>query len=143
MSRRRKLLPLPDGCTRTLVALVLCTDAFHNDERGFAEHGHHIVGKLYLVRDANGRPVRLEWTGPRAETRNTVRTSGITLSLPGIAPDLPVKARHRGDGGAVWRFRCSCGRDPQPSEADLAGIAARWVAVFPGRPIELDLVRLR
>lgn len=119
-----------------------CTDRYHHDEPGYADRGHHHYGTLRPVCQ-DGALAGLAWSGPRPEPRDSIATSGLTLAWPGIAPALPVKARRRDDGTAVWRFRCSCGRNPERSEADLARIVSAYAAAFPGRRVEIDIVRLR
>ena len=42
----------------------------------------------------------------------------------------------------IFRFQCVCGRDSQRPENDLLEIAARYRDAFPGRRIEIDIVRL-
>jgi hypothetical protein len=121
---------------------VVCTDSYHRDEPDYARLGHHHVGTLRLVQGNEDGPGHLAWTGPRADPRDTISTSGITLSWPGIAPALPQKPRHRDDGTAVWRFTCRCGRDVQRSEPDLAALIIRYAEAFPGRRPEVDVARL-
>jgi hypothetical protein len=123
------------------VIRFICTDAYHHDEPGYADRGHHHYGTLRPVYP-DGVLAGVAWSGPRAEPRDSVATSGIMLAWPGVAPPLPQKSRRRDDGTAVWRFRCSCGRNPEPPEAELAAIAARHAEAFPGRRIEIDIVRL-
>jgi hypothetical protein len=124
------------------VVRFICTDAYHHDEPGYADRRHHHYGTLRPVYQDDVL-TELAWNGPRAEPRDSIATSGVMLAWPGIAPALPVKARRRNDGTAVWRFRCSCGRNPERSEAAIAGIVSAYAAAFPGRRVEIDITRLR
>lgn len=130
MSRNRRT-------RRNDVVWVICSDARHRGEPGFDRDGHHLVGTLGL-----GDNGQLTWRGPRAEPGDMISTSGITLSWDGIAPELPRKQRRRDDGTPVWRFRCTCGRSPERSEPELAGIIRRHMETLPGRRVEVDIVRL-
>jgi hypothetical protein len=118
--------------------LVVCRDPHHHDEDGYAERGYHLVGEL---RHAPDSPGGMEWSGPGPE-KGPFRRSGIAIAA-GPVPGAPPFKRHVGDDGQVaWRFRCSCPRDAQRSEADLAAIIAAWMREFPGRLCEIDLCRL-
>jgi hypothetical protein len=118
---------------------VACSDPSHHDEPGYADCGYHLVGTIRMARNADG-PGRLTWSGPRAEPRGTVQTSGVTLSWPGIAPRLPVRNFRRDDGTAIWWFECMCGRSPKRSEPELTEIIGRLHVA--GLPVVVDLVRL-
>lgn len=126
---------------RADVIWFICTDSRHRGEPAYDRDGHRVVGTLGISRggESDGR---LTWRGPRAESPDTVSTSGITLSWAGIAPPLPLKQRRRDDGTPVWRFRCTCGRNSERSEPDLAAIVQRHAEMLPGRRAEIDIVRL-
>jgi hypothetical protein len=119
----------------------VCVDVHHHDGKEWAAYGCHLVGTLRLKRRQGGTGY-LDWTGHLAESRDRIATSGITLTIPGIAPDLPVKGRRRDDGEQVWRFRCSCALDKQRAESELAQIIASYSKAFPGMPVKIDIARL-
>jgi hypothetical protein len=107
------------------VVWVTCTDPRHKGTRDWQQRSYHLVAKLqFAERSENSR-------GPR-----------ITLHWDGDSSDPPVKNRRHDDGEWVFRFRCTCGRDVQRAESALVDIAQRYSAVFPGRRVEIDLVRL-
>lgn len=113
----------------------VCSDPHHIDEPG----ARRPYGTLRPVwRD--GEVTGLAWSGPNPEPTDQVSTSGISLAWPGLKSALPQKSRRRDDGSAVWRFRCTCGRDPQAPEPELARIVRDLHAVF--GHVEIDLVRL-
>jgi hypothetical protein len=134
MSRRpkRPASPAPPA------VLIVCTDAHHRDEPGFAERGYHLVGE---IRHAPERQGGLAWSG-HAPEQGALRTSGITL-LWGVSRGVPVKRYRRDDGQPTYRVRCRCGLDVERSEPDLAEIVTAWGREFPGRPVEVDVCRLQ
>ena len=107
------------------VVRITCTDPSHEGTRGWQRYGCRHVTTLYLAERAGNSE------GPR-----------VTLHWDAESPDAPVKDRRRDDGQWVLRFRCRCGRDVQRAESDLVGIVQRYAAAFPGRRVEIDLVRL-
>lgn len=136
MPRHRK----PKPPAQPAAGLVICTEAFHHGEEGYVGRGHHLVGEIRHIPDADG-PGRLEWTGHGPES-GPLRTPGITIAADLRHGSPPIKRYRHGDAPPPWRFRCSCGLDRQKSEADLAVIAAAWMREFPGRPVEYDMRRL-
>ncbi len=132
MPRRRR----PKGPAQITVALVVCRDAYHRDEEGFAERGFHVAGEL-LADPATGRRT---WTGPGHE-RGAILVPGMVLVnvLPAGTP--PLK-RYRTGGAAVWRIRCACGDDRQVAEARITAIMTAWAKRFPGAPCEIPMERL-
>lgn len=92
-----------------------------------------------MARNADGSR-RLTWSGPRAEPRDSVQTSGVTMSWPGIAPRLPVKNFRRNDGITVWFFACTCGREPKCAEPRLIAIIKDLHHA--GQRVVIDVVRL-
>jgi hypothetical protein len=104
---------------------IVCRDPRHKDTREWEQHGYRHVTTLQLAERAGNSE------GPR-----------VTLHWDSESPNAPTKDRRRDDGQWVLRFRCRCGRDVQRAESDLVDIAQRYAAAFPGRRVELDLVRL-
>lgn len=121
--------------------LVVCSDGYHQDDPDYGRYGRRLVGTISIRAGAGGTP-GLHWSGPRAESRDTARTSGIRLSWPGIAPLLPVKQFRRPDGAQVWRFACTCGRNPEVPEAELLAIIRRHMEEKPGERVVIPLARL-
>jgi hypothetical protein len=139
-SKRGAAIPRPRRSPGAPV-LVVCTDLHHHDEPAYARYGHHLVGGISISTGPDGTG-RLHWRGPRPESRDTARTSGILLSWPGIAPALPVKQFRRPDGEQVWRFGCTCGRNPEMPEPELAAIVRRHMEQKPGERLVIPLARL-
>jgi len=104
---------------------IVCSDSRHKGTREWEQHGYRNVTTLQLAERAGNSE------GPR-----------VTLHWDGDSPDAPAKDRRRDDGQWVLRFRCRCGRDVQRAESDLVDIVQRYAAAFPGRRVEIDLVRL-
>ena len=121
--------------------LIVCADAFHRGEPDYSRYGHHLVGTISIRAAPDGTPV-LRWSGARAESRDTARTSDVKLSWAGIAPPLPVKQFRRQYGTRVWRLACTCGRNPEPAEAELAEIIRRHMEMKPGERVVIPLDRL-
>lgn len=132
MPRHRR----PKGPAQVTVAQVVCRDAYHRDEDGFAERGFHVAGEL-LADPVTGRRT---WTGPGHE-RGAILVPGMVL-LNVLRPGTPPLKRYQTGGAAVWRIRCECGDDRQRSEADLDSFIDAWAREFPGRPCEIPLERL-
>ena len=112
------------------VIRVICTDAFHHGEPGYAELGYYHLGTLRLAQRKGFADAGFRWHGPReAVERLETRDQAVSMSARG-APltrlPLPVKLWRTEDDKFVWRFRCTCGRDPQRSDADLAAIVTRY-----------------
>jgi hypothetical protein len=105
---------------------IVCRDPKHKGTRDWEQYGYRHVTKLQLAERAENSD------GPR-----------VTLFWDDNRPDVPVmKDQRRDDGQWVIKIRCSCGRDVQRAESDLVDIAQRYAAAFPGRRVEIDLVRL-
>lgn len=137
MPRHRRPKPPP----KPAPALVICFDAYHHDDRGYAERGYHLVGEVRPVPDGNGSG-RLAWTGPVPE-RGPARTPSMTIAAD-LAPDAPpVKHYRHGDDPPPWRLRCSCGLDKQPTEAELTAYMSNWARERPGQPCLIALQWLR
>lgn len=122
-----------------------CTDLFHEDSEEWARYGHHWLLNLREV-EVSGR-TRLIVPGARQRIRTvqvTTPDGSLVLFEHDIDPMSPVKD-YRLVGPErylIFRFRCSCGRDPQPLESELLDIAARHRAEKPGQRVEIDLVEL-
>src|SRR5579859_3436802 len=93
------------------VVRVVCTDAYHRDSAGFAEHGHHYLFTMRLHK--------------HEDTRNpAVRPYDGTMSLR--APEI-----YRGPDYTV-RFACSCGRDYQRHDTELLPVLKQLFEAEPG-----------
>jgi hypothetical protein len=105
---------------------IVCRDPRHKGTREWEQHGYRHVATLQLAERAENSE------GPR-----------VTLFSDDNRPDAPaMKDLRRDDGQWVFKFLCSCGRDVQRAESHLVDIAQRYAAAFPGRRVEIDLVRL-
>jgi hypothetical protein len=104
---------------------IVCRDPRHKGTREWERRGYRQVTMLQLAERSENSE------GPR-----------VTLHWDAESPNSPVKDRRRDDGQWVLRFKCRCGRDVQRAELDLVGIVQRYAAAFPGRRVEIDLVRL-
>lgn len=121
--------------------LVTCAETFHKGAPGFAEHGSVLLGGITARPGPDGTSI-LHWTGRLAESSATVRSSGVSVHLPGMTPRLPVK-QFRGPGGArTWRFACTCGLEAEVPEDDLAEIIRRYRAERPGERVVIPLAWL-
>ena len=115
---------MPNGRRRGAI-WITCSDPSHKGTRKWERRGYRHLTTLLLAERAHGGD------GPR-----------MTLAWDASRPDAPVKDRRRGDGQWVLRFRCRCSRDVQRAEADLVEVVQRYAAAFPGRRVEIDIVRL-
>lgn len=127
------------------VVRIICTDPFHKDSEDWVRYGHHW---LLNLRQVEGRDrARLIVPGARQRIRTvqvTTPDGSIVLFEHDVDPQSPVKD-YRLVGPErylIFRFRCPCGRDPQPLESDLLEIAARYREELPGRRVEIDIARL-
>jgi hypothetical protein len=130
----------------TDIVRITCTDSFHEDSDAWATYQHH---HLLNLREIQGRDrTRLIVPGARQRTRlvqTTTPDGALVLFEREEDPQSPVKDYRLVDDERflIFRFRCQCGRDVQRREDELLGIAARCREAFPGRRVEIDLVRLR
>lgn len=127
------------------VVRVVCADSYHRDSDDWARYGHH---HLLNLRQVEGRDrTRLIVPGARQRTRlveTTTPDGALVLFEREEDPRSPVKDYRLVDDERflIFRFRCQCGRDVQRREDELLSIAARFREAFPGRRVEIDLVRL-
>lgn len=127
------------------VVRITCTDPYHRDSDEWARCGHRHLLNLRQI-EARDRP-RLIVPGARQRTRMvqvTTPDGSLVLFERRADPQSPIKD-YRLSGDArylIFRFQCSCGRDPQRPENELLEIAARHREELPSRRVELDLVRL-
>lgn len=126
---------------------VFCTDDYHRDEPGFSDLGYHLIGTLsYVPLNSQARATPgYRWYGPREKldmaTGQDPELSDAWTALQELP--LPVKLWRDEDDNFVWRFRCTCGRDPQHSDAYMGGIVQRWMTAFPeSTSMMLDITRL-
>jgi hypothetical protein len=127
------------------IVRITCTDPYHRDSDEWARHGHHW---LLNLRQIEGRDrTRLIVPGERQRTRlveTTTPDGTLVLFEREEDPQSPVKD-YRLVGPErylIFTFFCQCGRNPQPREDKLLEVAAGYRAVFPGRRVEIDLMRL-
>jgi hypothetical protein len=136
---------MPRSHRRPGVVRIVCTDTFHRDTEEWARYGHHHLLNLRQV-EVHGR-ARLIVPGAKQRTRTvqvTTPDGSLVLFEQEEDPKSPIKPyRLVGDERHfIFQFQCSCGRYPQRREDELLGIAARFREAFPGRRVEIDLVRL-
>jgi hypothetical protein len=105
------------------IARAICTHRYHHDSAEFTEHGFHYLCTLKL--------------------RYLPQTNDFTIVPRDNASRAFRKDFRRADGLWVYRFRCSCGLDPQRLETYLVGLILQYSAANPSATrFDLDITTI-